>query len=185
MSDIPVIDRARLGHLTAIGNGGQGRVWATGSIRINGDWPGAYKEYTGSVLARLDTRVLRQQIGFVPALPRTTGQWLCGQSAWPAALVQKHGGVRGFLMRRIPEDFELRLPQRDGSRLERNQTPPTLPRPASPAPPTNAASGAETTSTNTASEVAVTIGSVIVLLLVMLCLISSVLGIANAISAAP
>lgn len=115
MSGTPVIDKARLRDLSVVGNGGQGTVWATGSIRINGSWPGVYKEYTGSARSRLDAGVLRRLIELVPALPPDTGRWLCEKAAWPAALVEEQGAVRGFLMRRIPAEFEVSLPQRDGS----------------------------------------------------------------------
>jgi len=54
-------------------------------------------------------------VAFVPGLRHGTGQWLCEQAAWPAALVRDGGTVRGFLMRRIPPEFEAHLPQRDGS----------------------------------------------------------------------
>ncbi|MFG1607688.1 lipopolysaccharide kinase InaA family protein [Actinoplanes sp. NPDC049265] len=115
MTGSPTIDKTLLRDLSLVGHGGQGKVWATGSIRINGDWPGVYKEYTDAARSRLDTAVLRRLIELVPALPPDTGRWLCEQSAWPAALVEEQGAVRGFLMRRIPDTFEVSLPRRDGT----------------------------------------------------------------------
>jgi eukaryotic-like serine/threonine-protein kinase len=111
----PVIDKSVLRGLTVIGKGGQGRVWATDSVRLNGSWPAVYKEYDDTILSRLDADLLRAMVAFVPGLRHGTGEWLCEQAAWPAALVRDGGTVRGFLMRRIPPEFEAHLPQRDGS----------------------------------------------------------------------
>ncbi|OJF10071.1 hypothetical protein [Couchioplanes caeruleus] len=109
------VDKSALRALTEIGKGGQGRVWATDSVRINQTWSAVYKEYDASVLAGVDVQLLATMVAFVPALDPASGRWLCEQAAWPAALVQDNGTVRGFLMRRLPADFEMLLPQRDGS----------------------------------------------------------------------
>ena len=111
----PLVDKTVLGDLTLIGKGGQGRVWATDSIRLNGAWSAAYKQYDPTVLGGLDRAALAEMVAFVPHLPYDTGQWLCERAAWPAALVGEDGRVSGFLMRRIPPEFETRLPHRDGS----------------------------------------------------------------------
>ena len=63
----------------------------------------------------MDVDLLAKMVAFVPELDAGTGRWLCDQTAWPAALVRENGVVRGFLMRRIPADFEMHLPQRDGN----------------------------------------------------------------------
>ncbi|MGC4807034.1 lipopolysaccharide kinase InaA family protein [Micromonospora sp. DT233] len=102
----PEIDITVLGRLTQIGKGGQGRVHTTDAVRINREWPVVFKEYEPSVLAQLDVGQLRRMVAFVPQLDAETGRWLCERAAWPAALVTRGPAVCGFLMRRIPEDFE-------------------------------------------------------------------------------
>ncbi|WP_229074269.1 hypothetical protein [Actinoplanes sp. DH11] len=119
MTGVPEIEKPVLGALRRLGDGGQGSVWATDSIKINGSWPGVYKEYDAAVLPRLDIAQLRRMVSFVPSLPMDRGRWLCEQTAWPAALVREHGAVRGFLMRRIPPEFETSLPQRSGAAVRR------------------------------------------------------------------
>ncbi|BCJ62789.1 hypothetical protein [Micromonospora endophytica] len=104
-------DRGKLEPLTEIGKGGQGRVWSVNdTIRINRQWPVAYKEYDAAVLPGLDVDQLRRMVEFVPSLSAETGRWLCEQTAWPARTVCEAGRVRGFLMRRIPPDFTHQLP---------------------------------------------------------------------------
>ncbi|GGT34363.1 hypothetical protein [Streptomyces purpureus] len=86
-------------------SGGQGSVWAVKDRTINGVWPVAYKEYHQATRGQLKADVLAQMVGFMPDLPRGTGQWLAECSAWPAALVKDSAGVSGFLMRQIPPRF--------------------------------------------------------------------------------
>ena len=108
-------DRGKLETLTELGKGGQGRVWAVrDDIRINKEWVVAYKEYDVGVLSGLNVDQLRRMVAFVPSLPAETGRWLCEQTAWPALVVCEASRVRGFLMRRIPPDFELHLPPQNG-----------------------------------------------------------------------
>ncbi|GAA2523027.1 hypothetical protein [Winogradskya humida] len=118
-STVEGLDRAALRDLKEIGKGGQGRVWATDAVRINQAWPAVYKEYEGEVIAGLDATQLSRMVSFVEELAPEDGRWLCHQAAWPAAVVWHDGLVRGFLMRRIPSDFELLLPPRDGARQRR------------------------------------------------------------------
>ncbi|MFG1901458.1 hypothetical protein [Micromonospora carbonacea] len=110
----PEIDIALLGPLTEIGKGGQGRVHRTDAVRINQEWPVVFKEYEPAVLAQLDVGQLRRMVAFVPRLDADTGRWLCERTAWPAALVTRGSAVCGFLMRRIPEEFEFALSHGSG-----------------------------------------------------------------------
>ncbi|ATO13224.1 hypothetical protein CO540_04775 [Micromonospora sp. WMMA2032] len=116
----PWIERSALGALTAIGKGGQGRVWAVPErLKVNNEWPVVYKEYDAGALPGVDADQLQRMVMFVPGLPTETGRWLCENTAWPARVVCEAGQVRGFLMRRIPPDFDIRLPQRYGPAIHR------------------------------------------------------------------
>lgn len=100
---VPELDRAVLGPLRRVGDGGQGVVYFTDKILINRTWRAAYKEYLPGTAFSPD--VLRQMIAFVPELDGGSGRWLCETMSWPAALVLTCGRVTGFLMRRIPDRF--------------------------------------------------------------------------------
>lgn len=100
---VPELDRALLGPLCRVGDGGQGIVYFTDKILINKTWRAAYKEYLPGTVFSPD--VLRQMIAFVPELDEGSGRWLCETTSWPAALVLTRGRVAGFLMRRIPDRF--------------------------------------------------------------------------------
>ncbi|AGL18929.1 hypothetical protein [Actinoplanes sp. N902-109] len=100
----PHLQRTALEPLHRIGEGGQGHVYRTDAVRINQQWPVAYKEYkTGT---RFDAAMLSRMVEFVPEQDAGTGLWLCESTAWPAALVGTGGTVCGFLMRRIPAEFQ-------------------------------------------------------------------------------
>ncbi|MFG2099899.1 hypothetical protein ACGFJ5_04790 [Micromonospora echinaurantiaca] len=116
----PWVERSALGALAVLGKGGQGRVWSVpDTLKINKEWPIVYKEYDPGVLPGVDADQLQRMVAFVPGLPAETGRWLCEQAAWPARVVCEAGQARGFLMRRIPSDFELQLPLRQVTAVTR------------------------------------------------------------------
>jgi serine/threonine protein kinase len=100
----PGLDRAKLEPLVQVGEGGQGFVHLTDAVKINKEWPVAYKEYKPTTT--FDPVMLARMVGFVPDQDRDTGLWLCETTAWPAALIGRDGDVCGFLMRRIPDEFQ-------------------------------------------------------------------------------
>jgi hypothetical protein len=106
MTGVPTtgLQRARLEPLTQVGEGGQGFVHLTEAVKINKQWPVAYKEYKPGT--SFDPVMLARMVAFVPGLDVGTGRWLCETTAWPAALIERGSVVSGFLMRRIPEDFQ-------------------------------------------------------------------------------
>jgi hypothetical protein len=107
---VPELDRAKLQPLVRVGDGGQGVVFFTDAVKINGSWPVAYKEYRPQT--QFNVAALREMVAFVPGLRLDDGRWLCEATAWPAALISRGGTASGLLMRRIPDRF--RRPWGDG-----------------------------------------------------------------------
>ena len=102
--------------LEQLGEGGQGRVWSTPAVRINGTWAVAYKEYSPVTAAQVDWSVLEQMVRLTPSLPYEDGRELAERSAWPVAIVEKGGHPAGFLMRLVPPDFSMSLRFPGGTR---------------------------------------------------------------------
>jgi hypothetical protein len=98
---------------TALGGGGQGKVWAVEKRLVNRKWPVAYKEYKPDSQGQLRIDALERMVAFLPERPLPVGQWLAEHAAWPAALVTEGSQVRGFLMRQIPDEFFITLPSGD------------------------------------------------------------------------
>ncbi|MEU5157832.1 hypothetical protein AB0I03_26445, partial [Glycomyces sp. NPDC021274] len=71
----------------------------------DGGWDVVYKEYATTVLPGLDPAALTAQVGLLRELSAAEGRWLCGKTAWPAALVERDGRACGFLMRAVPDRF--------------------------------------------------------------------------------
>lgn len=98
---------------TALGGGGQGKVWAVEKRLVNRKWPVAYKEYKPDSQGQLRIDALERMVAFLPGQPLAVGQWLAEHAAWPAALVTEGAQVRGFLMRQIPDEFFITMPSGD------------------------------------------------------------------------
>ncbi|MGI5251690.1 hypothetical protein [Actinacidiphila glaucinigra] len=98
---------------TALGGGGQGKVWAVEKRLVNRKWPVAYKEYKPDSQGQLRIDALERMVAFLPGQPLAVGQWLAEHAAWPAALVTEGSQVRGFLMRQIPDEFLITMPSGD------------------------------------------------------------------------
>lgn len=103
--DVPEVPRAKLDPLRRVGDGGQGIVYFTDRVKINKVWGAAYKEYLPTT--PFDPYALRRMVAFVPELDGGSGRWLCENTSWPAALVVNGSQVSGFLMRRIPDRFQM------------------------------------------------------------------------------
>ncbi|MHC0431292.1 serine/threonine-protein kinase [Streptomyces sp. O3] len=92
-----------------LGRGGQGTVYQVTNKKINeadgGGWEVAYKEYSTAVLSLLDADVLASSVALPGTLSAVDGRWLCEKTAWPAAVVESQGSIRGFLMRAVPDRF--------------------------------------------------------------------------------
>lgn len=99
------IDVAALGPLERIASGGQGTVYR---LRDIPDGP-VYKEYLPRVVDDLDVDALHAFVRFAGELDDADQDALLGRVAWPEAVVRRDGVVRGFLMRRVPDDFRTRL----------------------------------------------------------------------------
>lgn len=103
MSTQEVIDRAVLGPLEYIAEGGQGRVFRCQTLRLpDYDGPLAFKEYKpGQVTAA----GLEAIIGVRSRLDDETRHRLDQLSTWPTRLVQENGRVTGILMPLIRDEY--------------------------------------------------------------------------------
>lgn len=88
-----------------LGRGGQGTVHSVQNVRIDRRWDAVYKEYKPSVLAAADLGALERVVDALPGFETADATWLRDNSAWPVALVEEGGRIRGFLMRAVPADF--------------------------------------------------------------------------------
>ncbi|HWG25520.1 LppU/SCO3897 family protein [Actinospica sp.] len=101
-----------------LGRGGQGTVHrvagrrdgvtiALGPGRDIDGWESVYKEYRSEVLPELDPAALAAMVDLQAAAGPYAGdaRWLANQTAWPSAVVEEGGSVRGFLMRAVPDRF--------------------------------------------------------------------------------
>lgn len=103
MSTQELIDRASLGPLEYIAEGGQGRVFRCTQLRLP-DYDGAlaFKEYKpGQVTAS----GLEAIIGVRSRLDDETRHRLDRLSTWPTRLVQENGRVTGILMPLIRDEY--------------------------------------------------------------------------------
>jgi DNA-binding helix-hairpin-helix protein with protein kinase domain len=112
----PVVDPGAFDLLDEVGVGDRSRVIAVAPsasvAELVGLWePLVYKEYVPGVRSHIDRPSLER---LMAAYPRE----LVGCAAWPLALVISDDAVTGFLMRRVPGAFHLRLRMRDGWQTE-------------------------------------------------------------------
>ncbi|MEY9862791.1 putative membrane protein YgcG [Catenulispora sp. GAS73] len=96
-----------------LGRGGQGTVYPVANRKINeavnGGWEVVYKEYNAATLALLDADALRGMVDLLGDLDADDARWLCDKTAWPVAVVEQAGQVRGFLMRAVPDRFRFSM----------------------------------------------------------------------------
>ena len=99
-----------IGHDTLVlgdrlGSGGRGTVHGVLNRKINSRWPVAYKEYNAAAQDAVDTDALTTMVELIPALSKSTAEWLCTTAASPAAVVERQGRISGFLMRTVPDEY--------------------------------------------------------------------------------
>jgi len=115
----PAVDHDTLSLGKQLGQGGQGTVHEVTNRKINeaaGDgWDVVYKEYSPAVLPALRADVLASRADLISELSAADGKWLCERTAWPAAVVQRHGHACGFLMRAVPERFRFAFQNLNGA----------------------------------------------------------------------
>jgi serine/threonine protein kinase len=99
------VDARSLRLSAALGAGGQGRVYAVESHRVDDQFPAVYKRFTTPA----DPRALLRVVRFRRRLNPLDAQRLDEIAAWPAAVVHRDGRTTGFLMRRAPEMFLIGL----------------------------------------------------------------------------
>lgn len=106
------VPASSLGTLSKLESGGQGTVYelagGTPALSVLPYSDVVYKEYDQSARAKLDP-------GALDDMTRYAAQLTCGREglgdrlAWPLATVEREGAVSGFLMRRAPQQFVVRL----------------------------------------------------------------------------
>jgi serine/threonine protein kinase len=108
-SPAPRVEHHKLTLGKQLGQGGQGTVHEVTNRKINeaaGDgWDVVYKEYGPAVLPALRADALASRAELIGELKAADAKWLCERTAWPAAVVQRHGHTCGFLMRAVPARF--------------------------------------------------------------------------------
>ncbi|MFJ8622369.1 hypothetical protein ACIRD3_05930 [Kitasatospora sp. NPDC093550] len=93
-----------------LGEGGRGAVHELPHRRIDARDSGSggevvFQEYDDSVLPQLDADALAAQVALLGEVGAAEGDWLREKTAWPTALVRRHGRTCGFLMRDVPDRF--------------------------------------------------------------------------------
>ncbi|MFF4394403.1 hypothetical protein [Streptomyces sp. NPDC001480] len=102
-------DSRRLALREVLGRGGQGVVHAVPDVKIDGVWPAVCKRYAPGLVDQVDEAALEAMVSFPHSLAPEPRAWLGDHAAWPAALLVEEGRTSGFLMRRVPEQFYLKL----------------------------------------------------------------------------
>lgn len=111
-SNTVVVERAALGALTKLKEGGQGVVWVAPALRIGGRSGFVFKEYKPGVLPAVRVAQLEALVRLPAEAGSPDGDRLLASGAWPLATVRASGHPVGFVMERVPDRYwlELRLP---------------------------------------------------------------------------
>jgi len=104
-----VIEEARLGTLTKIGQGGQGVVYQAPKAHTAFAPSMVYKKYKPPTLAALDSAALAEMPRLVEKMTPESRTRLISMAAWPCAVVNSDGVTTGFVMPSIPEEFFISL----------------------------------------------------------------------------
>src|SRR5580692_8249762 len=98
------VNRAALGPLTELAEGGYGKVYRCERFRLPGDSSKiAYKEFTTEVPEQ--ARAAKNAVSFRDLLRPADRADLDRCTVWPRALVQERGNVVGLLMPLIGDEF--------------------------------------------------------------------------------
>jgi hypothetical protein len=98
------VNRASLGPLKELAEGGYGKVYHAEQFRLPGDSsPIAYKEFTAQVAEQ--ARAATDAISFRDLLSPGDRADLDRCTVWPRALVEERGVIVGLLMRLISDEF--------------------------------------------------------------------------------
>ena len=105
-----VIERAKLGPRTKIGQGGQGVVYRAPNVKTKFAASMVYKEYKPAAVAEMDFTALAAMPALVEqSLSYAQAERLVSIAAWPCALVEDGGTPTGFVMPAIPDEFFISL----------------------------------------------------------------------------
>src|SRR6185312_5291492 len=100
-----VWERADLGELTKLGQGGQGIVYAAPKVRIRHIGPAVYKEYKPDIRPLLNVQGLEYFVEFFRRFSRTQAQEFLQVASWPIRAIARDGDICGFLMPAVPDNF--------------------------------------------------------------------------------
>jgi serine/threonine protein kinase len=106
----PVIERAKLGELSKIGQGGQGVVYRAPNVKTKFAASMVYKEYKPQAREGIDFAALSAMPALVEdSLSYAEAERLISVAAWPCALVEESGAPTGFVMPSIADEFFIPL----------------------------------------------------------------------------
>ena len=106
------VNRASLGPLKELAEGGYGKVYHAEQYRLPGDPSAiAYKEFTKQVAEQ--ARAAEDAVSFRDLLSPADRADLDRCTVWPRALVEERGAVVGLLMPLIAQEFFFRRPISD------------------------------------------------------------------------
>jgi serine/threonine protein kinase len=107
--DDVLVQKADLGPLTKIADGGQAKVYLVNDFRLPGaDGPLVFKQYLKSTLRKHGVAIrngMPQLILFPDSLSEADQKRLANRTVWPKALVLQGNQAVGILMRVIPDAF--------------------------------------------------------------------------------
>lgn len=114
-----VLERAQLGALEKLGQGGQATVYRAARVTIRYIGPAAFKEYNANILSTLDNAGLEISVEFFKRFSRAEAEAFLSTVAWPIRLVFDRGSIVGILMPEIPKRFytKISLPSGDSKTL--------------------------------------------------------------------
>jgi len=108
MTGLAVVEKARLGALLPISDGGQGQIFRVQSAQQASDGSKVqlvYKQYKSEALQSFDVSALENLALLRDRLPSADRKKLVSRTALPLSLVRDRGRVIGFTMIEVPDQF--------------------------------------------------------------------------------
>jgi hypothetical protein len=121
---VTLLDRADLGPLHEIAQGGQSTLYSVPEVRLSAEHTlikgrhivsAVYKEYHHP--EHIDATELEARINFYESLDDDSKSKLLALSAWPLRTVQSHGSISGFITAEVPDQYRVLVSLPSGPRL--------------------------------------------------------------------